>query len=155
AGDREQAGRLSHSLKGVAGNLGINKIFVLAGNLESAIRESRATGSLLEEFTSVMALEIPTIQAALSVATPDADKPSDTRPPQRAIVLAAVARLREHLEKSAADAPRAFADLAAILERTSVAGRLDALGTAVKAFDFDAALVKLAEISDEYASDQS
>jgi len=156
AGDHEQAQRLAHSLKGVAGNLGIHRIFVLAGNLENAIRESNVgTQGLIEDLRSAMALQIRTIRAALSVPTADGDKPSDTRPPERAVALAAIARLRERLEKSAADAPRAFADLADILGRMVDSRRLDALGAAVKAFDFDAALAKLADISDEYGSNQN
>jgi two-component system, sensor histidine kinase and response regulator len=40
-GDRKLAERLAHSVKGVAGNLGIDSLFQLAGKLQSAIHESR------------------------------------------------------------------------------------------------------------------
>jgi CheY-like chemotaxis protein len=155
-GDHNQAERLAHSLKGVAGNLGINQIFVLAGTLESAIRESPAgTKGLIEELTSALDRQIRAIRAALSVDSVDRGKRFDVRPAEREEALTAIARLRERLEKSAADAPQAFTDLAEILQRTVVAWRLDALGAAVKAFDFDAALAKLDEISDQYRSDES
>jgi len=90
----------------------------------------------------------------LLTATVDADKRSETRAVEREEALRAIDRLRQQLEKSAADAPQAFRDLAEILQDTVVASRLDALGAAVKAFDFDVALAKLDEISDQYRSGQ-
>jgi HPt (histidine-containing phosphotransfer) domain-containing protein len=156
AGDHDQAERLAHSLKGVAGNLGINQIFVLAGDLESSIRESQAgTKALNEELTSALDRQIRIIRAALLATSVDGGKRFDAPPAERRAALAAIARLRERLEASAADAPRVFADLAEILLGTVAAWRLDALGTSVKAFDFDAALAKLDEISAEYRSDGS
>jgi len=155
-GDHNQAERLAHSLKGVAGNLGINQIFVLAGTLESAIRESPAgTKGLIEELTSALDRQIRVIRAALSADSADAGKRFDGPPVERRAALAAIARLRERLEASAADAPRVFAEVAETLLGTVAAWRLDALGTSVKAFDFDAALAKLDEISAEYRSDGS
>jgi hypothetical protein len=68
--------------------------------------------------------------------------------------LAAIARLRERLEASAADAPRVFAEVAEILRGTVAARQLDALSASVKAFDFDAALSKLEEIFEQYGSGQ-
>jgi CheY-like chemotaxis protein len=155
SGDHNQAERLAHSLKGVAGNLGINQIFILAGTLESAIRESAAgTKGLIEELTSALDRQIRIIQAAWFTASMDAGKPFDARPVERGAALAAIARLRERLEASAADAPRVFAEMAEILRGTVAAWRLDALGTSVKAFDFDAALSKLKEILEQYRSGQ-
>ena len=112
-GDHNQAERLAHSLKGVAGNLGINQIFVLAGTLESAIRESPAgTKGLIEELTSALDRQIRVIRAALSADSADAGKRFDGPPVERRAALAAIARLRERLEASAADAPRVFAEVA-------------------------------------------
>jgi len=68
--------------------------------------------------------------------------------------LTAIARLRERLEASAADAPRVFAEVSEILRGTVAGRRLDGLGTSVKAFDFDAALSKLEEIFEQYRSGQ-
>jgi len=156
SGDRSKAERLAHSLKGAAGNLGMNEIFQTAGKLEAAIRASQ-TGieDLIEELRSLMDRHIRTMRAALSAGSVEGGKRFDARPVDRGEVLAAIARLRERLEKNAADAPRAFTDMAEILQLTVVAWRLDALGAAVKAFDFGAALAKLDEISDQYRSDGS
>ena len=153
--DQDQAERLAHSLKGVAGNLGINRIFVLARSLETSIREAHmGTDGLVEELTLALTRQIRTIRTALLTATVDADKRSETRAVEREEALRAIDRLRQQLEKSAADAPQTFRDLAEILQDTVVASRLDALGAAVKAFDFDVALAKLDEISDQYRSGQ-
>ena len=154
SGDHSQAERLAHSLKGVAGNLGIDQIFVLAGNLESAIRESHAvTAALIDELTSALDHQILIIRTALLADSVDEGKRFDRRPADRREALAAIARLRERLEASAADAPGVFAEMAEILRGTVAARQLDALGASVKAFDFDAAVAKLDEISDEYRSD--
>src|SRR6516162_2979919 len=155
SGDHNQAEGLAHSLKGVAGNLGINQIFVLAGTLESAIREPHAaTKGLIEELTSALDCQIRIIRAAWLADSVGGGKRFDARPAERGEALAAIARLRERLEASAADAPRVFAEMAEILRGTVAAWRLDALGTSVKAFDFDAALSKLKEIFEQYRSGQ-
>jgi CheY-like chemotaxis protein len=155
SGDNSQAERLAHSLKGVTGNLGIKQIFVLAGTLESAARESHArTEGLIEALESALDRQIRIIRAALSPDSVDGGKRFEVRPAERQEALAAVARLRERLEASAADAPRLFAEVAEILRGTIAAWRLDALGASVKAFDFDAALSKLEEICDQYRSGQ-
>jgi hypothetical protein len=67
--------------------------------------------------------------------------------------LAAIDRLRERLEASAADAPRVFTEMAEILRSAVAASRLDTLAASVKAFDFDTALSELKEISEQYNSD--
>jgi HPt (histidine-containing phosphotransfer) domain-containing protein len=155
SGDHNQAERLAHSLKGVAGNLRINQIFILAGALESAIRESHAaTKGLIEEFTLALDRQIRIIRAALLADSVDVGKRFDARPAEREEALAAIARLRERLEASAADAPRVFAEVAEILRGTVAARQLDALGASVKDFDFDAALSKLEEIFEQYRSGQ-
>ena len=144
---------LVHSVKGVAGNLGIHKIFTLAGALERAIRDSDAgTEGLIEEFTSELDRQIRILQAALLADSVVDDKRFDARPAERGEALAAITRLRERLQASAADAPRAFAELARTLRGMVSGPELDALRASVKAFDFDAALSKLEEISEQYRS---
>jgi PAS domain S-box-containing protein len=151
SGDRKLVERLAHSLKGVAGNLGVDQIFILAGTLESAILESRdGIERLIEELTSALNHQTRMIRAALLAGSVDADKQSSARPPERAEALAAIDRLRERLEASAADAPRVFTEMAEILRSEVTVSRLDALGASVKAFDFDTALAELKTISEQY-----
>jgi hypothetical protein len=141
-------------LKGVAGNLAINQIFILAGTLETAIRESEAgTNGLIKELTSALDRQIRIIRAALLADCVDGGKRFNA-PAEREEVLAAIAGLRERLEASAANAPRVFAEVDEILRGTVAAWRLEALGASVKAFDFEAALSKLEEILEQYRSSQ-
>jgi CheY-like chemotaxis protein len=155
AGDHEQAHRLAHSLKGAAGNLGINQIFCSAGDLERAISGSLSgVDRLVEELASALDRQICVIRAALSADSVDGGKRLDARPAERGEALAAIARLRERLEASAADAPRVFAEAAETLRGTVATPLLDALGASVKDFDFDAALSKLEEIVEQYRSGQ-
>jgi len=146
--------RLAHSLKGVAGNLGINQIFVLAGNLEKAIDESpEQAAGVTQELTSAMDRQIRAIRAAFLVAEDD-QKPLNTRLAGHGEVVAAMAQLRELLETSDAAAPRAFMTLAELLEGSVARERLTALGAAVNDFDFDSALFQLNQVADQLRTDE-
>ncbi len=45
-GHREQAERIAHTVKGVAGNIGVGDVFTAADKLEKAIRERDPKSSL-------------------------------------------------------------------------------------------------------------
>jgi two-component system, sensor histidine kinase and response regulator len=151
-GDREQAERLAHSLKGVAGNLGIDRIFFLAESLERAIPQSHESAAhLLQKLTSAMDLQIQAIQAAFTTSTEEVEQVS-APPLNPADAGKMIRELRQLLETSDASAPQAFAGLAKILRGSVAAERLETLGAAVKGFDFDSALAKLKEISHDYGT---
>jgi PAS domain S-box-containing protein len=152
-GDRGQAERLAHSLKGVAGNLGIDRISSSAGNLETAIRESH-TGieDLTKELTSAVDRQIRTIQAALLIANAGSMKRFDASTAEPEDILAAMTRLRELLEASDADASEACKNLVDRLRGMVDASRLEGFGTVVNRFDFEAALLQLNEIAKAYAA---
>jgi len=106
SGDQEQAELLAHSLKGVAGNLGIHPIFTLAGNLENAIGQSSAgIGALIEELRVAMDRQVAAILTALSAISGNESKQVAQRLVNRQEALTAMARLRERLEANAADCP--------------------------------------------------
>jgi HPt (histidine-containing phosphotransfer) domain-containing protein len=146
---------LAHSLKGVAGNLGINQIFVSAGILERATRESQpGTKDLVNELTLALDRQIQIIRALLDDRV-EKVVGFEARPAGREEALEAIARLKQRLELSASDAPRVFAEVVELLRGSVAAWRLDALGASVKAFDFDTALTKLEEIFDQCHLGQS
>jgi two-component system, sensor histidine kinase and response regulator len=154
-GDRRLAERLAHSVKGVAGNLGIDSLFQLAGNLQSAIDESRDDMDvLLEGFSWELDRQVQAIQRALRAQTPVPQGGEGHRMFDPAEALAIVARLRGLLEASDADAADAYRTLAEILSGTVDTTQLDALGAAVNGFDYDAALRKLDEIAKECGADK-
>lgn len=151
SGDHEQAERLTHSLKGAAGNLGINELFELADKLECAIRKSHTpVEGLTEKLTSVLDYQINAIESALLAPSANKGKPQVSQPANLAKVSDLFAQLRELLEANDADASEVYENLADLLRDTVESSQLEALGTAVNRFDFDAALQNLTEIADAY-----
>jgi CheY-like chemotaxis protein len=153
SGDRGLAERRAHSLKGMAGNIGINSVFDSAGRLERAIRDSHSdVPMLIKELSLLLERQVQGIQQALNlpafVGEPlEAQQTSDS-----SATLAAIAQLRRLLETNDADASGAYSTLAQLLKGKVHTGRLHALGTAVNGFDFDGALFELVEIAKEYGA---
>src|SRR5215472_8040435 len=156
SGDRNQAERLAHSLKGVAGNLGVNQIFQLAGKLEHAIRESvDGVEGMADDLESALKRQVQSIQDGLKVTTPVAEKPISGPLPDPSVVSAAVARLRELLEASNAGSLKAYANLAETLPGTVDPSRLQELCSAIQTFNFETALLILNEIADQYGANKN
>jgi two-component system, sensor histidine kinase and response regulator len=152
-GDHSLAEQKAHSLKGVAGNLGIDGIFHSAGKVETAIRDSRGDlAALIEELTSFLRRQIEAIKRALSTVDSPGEKSRTATDP--AATRAAFDELRTLLEANDADTPRAYAALRDNLKGTVDATQLEALGGAVREFDFDLALFKLREISKQYEANR-
>jgi PAS domain S-box-containing protein len=153
SGDRHRAERLTHSLKGAAGNLGINQVFHSAEGLERAIRESLGgVEGMVKYLAAALDSQVRNIEEALAVATPISERPAGSVDPVE--FSAAIARLRELLMASDANAPEACAHLVEISRGTVESSRLDDLGASVDAFDFEKALVKLDEIADQCGSNK-
>jgi PAS domain S-box-containing protein len=152
SGNCSKAERLAHSLKGVAGNLGMDEIFQAAGKLERAIRVSQ-TGveDLVEALTAALDRQVRSIHAALPAGGTKETAELDCRPTDPEKALAALANLREMLEANDADASEAYTHLAAHLGDSDDLS-LKALGAAVNSFDFEEALRRLDEIGREYRS---
>jgi two-component system sensor histidine kinase/response regulator len=153
SGDRKLAERMAHTVKGVAGNIGLREVFPAAEKLERAIREgNEAVPARLEEFTGVLLCQVQAIQRAI----PDVpDRPAEdkiTQPfdPQAAAV--AVARLRDLLESSDGNSAEAFLVVESALAVKCNKRRLDALRVAISDFDFDGALLALDGITKEYGA---
>jgi len=150
SGDRKLAERLAHTVKGVAGNIGIASIYAAAAKLESGIRDGDATvPELLNQFASLLTRQIQLIQQAVRDVTPvQPESPRGTRFDADA-ASSAVERLRVLLKASDGDAAEAFHPLAEALGDKGDKSRLDALNTAISDFDFAGALLKLDEIAAE------
>ncbi len=145
--DRQTAERIAHTVKGVAGNLGITDVHTAAQKLEKAIRENQnSVTALLDQFAITLRVHVAAISEVLSVtASQSPDGPTEPFDPERA--SRAVQHLRTLLEASDADASEAFRDLqvavAAVVEKSS----LDALNDTINNFEFEQALAKLDEIT--------
>jgi HPt (histidine-containing phosphotransfer) domain-containing protein len=153
-GDRKLAERIVHTVKGVAGNIGLRQVFATAERLERAIREvDRSVPTLVEEFTQAVSCQVHAIQDVMREVTPErlaGEKGSEAFDAQTA--SSAITHLRALLESSDGDAAEAFLVLEAALAGTLDEKRLHALSAAISEFDFDDALLKLDEIAKEYSA---
>jgi HPt (histidine-containing phosphotransfer) domain-containing protein len=146
-GDREVAERLAHTLKGVAGNIGIEAVHVAASKLEKAIRErSASTETALAELKAVLEPQAArirtTFQAAARVAAvPDAFRADAAGP--------AVERLMALIEANDGAAADAVQEVIGALAGRVEPHRLVALRESVDGFDFDDAQTKLSQIASE------
>ena len=158
SGNPEVAERIAHTVKGVAGNIGIESVFTAADKLERAIRERNSgIGSSVAEFVHSLAGEIQTIRRALNESlTSRPAKGRSTATFDSQAISAALARLRVLLEASdggAIDALIAVEDaLAGAIDREQVNEQMNALCKAVNDFDFEAALSKLDKITEQYGA---
>jgi PAS domain S-box-containing protein len=147
-GDRQLAERVAHTVKGVAGNLGIKQIQTSGERLERAIRENDATvQAALAEFGSLLSRQVEAIERALGKAAAAETGVVADAPFNPEAAGAAVARLKALLEASDGDASEVFVSLESMLAGKVAKPQLDALGSSINDFDFDDALVKLGEIA--------
>jgi CheY-like chemotaxis protein len=146
ANDRPTAERTAHTVKGVAGNLGITSVQAAAQKLEKAIRESDASSSaLLDQFALVLRVHVNAISEAMqnSASEPEpAPAAFDAR-----IAASAVGQLRTLLEASDGDAQEAFQQLRDSVAAAVEKSHLDALNESINNFEFEQALAKLDEIA--------
>jgi two-component system, sensor histidine kinase and response regulator len=140
-----------HSIKGVAGNIGLTRIFAAAEKLERAIREEdTAVQALTEEFILVSGRQILAIENGIrdveSIEQMVAKTPVIFAP---AAASQAIAHLRTLLEASDGDAAEAYIALAEMLAANCDKTRLHALNAAISDFNFGGALLELDRIADE------
>jgi len=155
-GDRQLAERIAHTVKGVAGNIGLGQVFTIAEKLERAIREVDGVGpALLEEFTAILIRQVQTIRQAMCEVAPDQPAKQESSVSFDAQeASAAIARLRNLLESSDGEAVEAFLAVENILSGTLDESRLAALRKTISDFDFEGATLKLNEITKEFSADR-
>ena len=150
-GDRETAERTAHTVKGVAGNLGMKRVHAVAERLEKALRETRSqegddgARAALGDFSTALGRQVEAIRQAI----PTDPSPSPAAAPTTAAAIdpaaarAAIGRLRALLAASDGDAADALPGLAAAVAASVAESRLAELERAVGEFDFEGALAKL------------
>ena len=148
--DLKLAERIAHTVKGVAGNMGIGPVFAAAEKLERAIHdEDGVEPALLEEFTLVLSRQVEAIRQAMRELGPSQTAEEITIKDFDAhAASAAITRLRALLESSDGDAAEAFLAVKNILDGTAERSRLEVLSTAISVFDFETALLRLDEIDE-------
>jgi two-component system, sensor histidine kinase and response regulator len=144
-GESEPARRLSHTLKGVAGNLSATQVQAAALALESAITAGGECAPLLERLSLALQPLLAGIEAlpALVGAAP-ADLP---RGPQQARLSAEIAELERLLSKNSLDAKRQFARFREALPPGAYQEELASLEGCMEKLDFKRARMLLARFS--------
>jgi HPt (histidine-containing phosphotransfer) domain-containing protein len=147
--DLKLAERIAHTVKGVAGNIGITEVQSVAQKLEKALRDGEGTVSvLLVEFGSVVGKQVQAIEKALFASEPVLPPTqAQTAPFNAEAAVDSIARLRKLLEANDGDAEESFRSLEQAVAGAVEKSQLDGLIASINDFDFDAALVKLDEIA--------
>jgi two-component system sensor histidine kinase/response regulator len=143
--DREQAERLAHSLKGVAGLLGAGAVFERSSQLETAIRHG-ASESDLVPLLNALDEAMSALHAAIGRALPGqepAPAAAAGRDIDRETVQKVILRLGHLLRESDGDAVDALDQSAGLLAAALDASSWSDIERAVTLYDFDAALAAL------------
>jgi HPt (histidine-containing phosphotransfer) domain-containing protein len=139
------AGRIAHTVKGVAGNLGIGSVQQAAGQTEGVIREGGTPA--LEEFGATVRHMAEAIQQGLAKTAPVPSAGGNGKPFDAAVASLAVARLKGLIEANDGDAVNALQAVEDALGMVVEKPRLDTLRNALNDFDFEGALSGLGGIA--------
>ena len=151
SGDRATAERTAHTVKGVAGNIGLKKIHSTAAALEKAIAARLAIDPALEEFRTGLAAAVAAIRTAMGSASDGAHSQTPAVLDQAAAARAG--QLAVLLATSDGDAVDYLMDHAASLRAVFANGGYEAFEKAVSNFDFDPALDRLKRAAAEHGMD--
>jgi CheY-like chemotaxis protein/anti-sigma regulatory factor (Ser/Thr protein kinase) len=147
-GERKLAERIAHTVKGVAGNIGITEVQSVAQKLENALRDDEGkVSALVLEFASLMGTQVYAIEKALRDSAAACPKELRTSRFNAEAVADAISQLRILLEASDGNAEESFRRLKDAVAGAVEKQQLDCLSAAINDFDFDTALVKLDEIA--------
>jgi signal transduction histidine kinase/CheY-like chemotaxis protein/HPt (histidine-containing phosphotransfer) domain-containing protein len=156
AGDRKLAGRIAHTVGGVAANIGIAGLHATADRLERALgKEATPVAeqtALLDEFAAVLSARVHAIEQALPSAVVEIGAAGEGREqPSRSFDRVeagdAIVRLKTLLESSDANAGEAFPAVSTAVASVIEKPQLEALRNAIDHFEFETALVQLETIS--------
>jgi two-component system, sensor histidine kinase and response regulator len=142
-GDRKIAERIAHTVKGVAGNLGIMEVYVSAQELEKAIRESLDSSSIFDHFAAVLSAQVKAIHDALDGGATAQPHDAVTEPFDVERATLAIGRLKVLLESSDGNSHEALPELRNATAGVAAEEQLVALQEAIDDFDFESALNKL------------
>jgi HPt (histidine-containing phosphotransfer) domain-containing protein len=146
--DYELASRIAHTVKGVAGNLGIGAIQGAAEKIEKGIRDKDPSVSgLLPEFEAALGRMAERIVRALAESAPAAPMAESPRAFDAKAVAEALARVRSLIEANDGDAAKPLEDVEKAVGSLVDKDVLAALRNALDEFDFDTALSRLDEVA--------
>ncbi len=143
-GRRDEAERMAHTVRGVAGNLGLGSLHAVATALEEALRHGGDTPASLAAFGAEVGAVVGALRAAWSASAPEAASAPPPTAPGSAVDGEAAAesatRLAQLLAASDGDAEDFLARHRALLHGFFGDTAFAVIEQAVQGFDFDAAL---------------
>jgi signal transduction histidine kinase/DNA-binding response OmpR family regulator/HPt (histidine-containing phosphotransfer) domain-containing protein/CHASE3 domain sensor protein len=147
-GDRELAERLAHTVKGVAGNIGVRVVQEAAARVERAVREiDPSINFYIGELNGALGSQVALIRNALPRVDASTGQAATF---DRQQMIAAVARLMKLIEANDGAAVDVVQEVASALSGIVAPVRLEELRNSMDEFDFDGARTKLAQIVEEY-----
>jgi two-component system sensor histidine kinase/response regulator len=140
-GDRALAERMSHTLKGVSGNIGASRVQAAAGEVERAVREGAEAQALLAALDGVLAEVVGGLRGALSDGTggDEAESPAPSAENARAVLE----KLEAYLADSDGETADYLAQHAPVLRGALGHETFSEIRKAVEDYDFVAALDRL------------
>jgi signal transduction histidine kinase/DNA-binding response OmpR family regulator len=137
-GDHETAARIAHSVKGVAGNIGFQELHADAAALEKAIERRDGVEPAQARFAAGLDRALASLRAAVP-SEPPAAAPAD------AAFLQHRERLAKLLKTSDGDAALYLEEHSSVFRTMLPDPAYTRVSTAVRNFDFEAALATLTE----------
>jgi two-component system, sensor histidine kinase and response regulator len=136
AGDRAQAERFVHTLKGVAGNIGARSVQALAARLEPAIMDSAAPADI-NSMLEVLIKELEAVRIAIDNALPQTQAAGTSAPVDKATLKPMLLRLVGYLRDNDGDAVDYYESMRTILQNAIKPEDANRLARAIQAFEFD------------------
>ena len=146
-GDQELARRMSHTLKGVSGNLSATRVHTVALALDAAIAGGTDCAAFLEELSLVLE---PLLDGISRLPTQVAGKGAPPAPrcgPEQERLAAEITELERLLSKHSLDAKRQFATLRGVLPPGAFPEEMKAMEGYMEKLDFKKARLQLARLS--------
>jgi two-component system sensor histidine kinase/response regulator len=149
SGDRETAGRLAHTVKGVSGNLGAEGLYRAAAELEKAIKEGKENvDPVVAEFSSRLKRVMEGIELfEANSAGQEAPEPSRGVPVDREVVTPLLRDMAGLLESDLTEAMNRLEALRRHLAHSSAQEEFKRLEKQVENFDTDGALKSIEAIA--------
>ncbi len=148
-GDRDEARRLAHTLKGSSGNLGATGVQRLAAELETAIKDNRDTG-VIEGLINILESELQRLAAAIRAALPEDHAAPDAGEADWTAVRQVLSELEPLLVASSIQSNQ-LVETHAVLLKTALGSLGTELVKRVEDFLYPEALETMRRARNEYA----
>jgi CheY-like chemotaxis protein len=149
SGDRETAGRLAHTVKGVSGNLGAESLYRAAAQLEKAIKEGRENVDVpMADFSSELKVVMEGIKGlAQNLASQEEPESSTGASVDKQAVKRLLQDMTQLLESDLTEAMNRLEALRSHLAHSSAQEEFKRLEKQVESFDTDGALQSIEAIA--------